>query len=189
MSGGVKMSIADQLENHRWLNQAQKHDCRYLRWHRWPDVSLALTSADDSGNLAQISMEGLLHQFPPPSVSSEDLLREKNPGYARILIGEINMALHQQMKLFQRIRSLLADGGRILPKKRCDQFQQGFQHRILAWEIPINGRWRNARLAGQSADVQIIKPVLRNDSQCRLGNLFLTSALFNFERLSAPAFV
>ena len=189
MSGGVKMSIADQLENHRWLNQAQKHDRRHIRRHRWADVSLALASADDSGNLAQISMEGLIHQIPPPCVSSKDLLRKEDPGYARILIGEIDMPLHQQMKLFQRIRSLLTDGGHILLKEAGDQFQHGFQHRILAWEIPINGRWRNARLAGQSADVQIIKPVLRNDSQCRLGNLFLTSALFNFERLSAQTFV
>lgn len=87
MSGSVKISLADQLENHCWLNQAQKHDRRDIRRHRWPDVSLALASADDSGNLAQIAMEGLVHQIPPPGVPGKDLLRKEDSGYARILTG------------------------------------------------------------------------------------------------------
>lgn len=101
------------------------------------------------------------------------------------MTGEIDMSLHQEMKLFQRITSLLADCGHVFPKEPGDQFQDGFQQRILAGEIAVNRRWRDANLACQSADVQIIEPVLSNDRQSRPGNLFLPDAIFNFEWLPA----
>ena len=80
MSGGVKTPLADQLKNHRRLNQTQKHDCGHIRRHRGADASLTLATADYSGNFAQVAVKGLLNQPSPARVSSKDLLRKEYPG-------------------------------------------------------------------------------------------------------------